>query len=315
MEASVQHGFGGDDVDARQARQAQQQIEVGGPQAVGVGDLIGHRDHHVSDRVGCWRGREGVAQPVLVEHARRGKRGFIAAKHRHEVPRLRDQAQRAAIDLRPGRERADQNPFEIIHPAAVAADPVVERQHVAEQPGADGERRHDAAADGLLRRALHDGLAFQAGQQRLHDAGPSVQLLVETVPRQEVRQQERLRTRTELQALEGAAELAGGVSRGHEHGAALCRERIAGGAEVEKGTVTRAQVWDAREADVACRRHGSTGGRRRREMSSRARSSSRRAPAAAADASHACCMLPDATAVRRKRTALAASCTALVATA
>ena len=79
--AGTEHGFGGDDVDGVEVRELREQLVISRPEAIRVGDAIGHRDDDARQRSrtlpGVWFGRgcdDELTQPVLVARTCRSQR-------------------------------------------------------------------------------------------------------------------------------------------------------------------------------------------------------------------------------------------------
>ena len=85
-----------------------------------------------------------LAETVLVEAAAFFRELLVQAKDGCEIARLREETGSAAVDLGPWHERLRQDAFEVVHRAAMTADPVVQLEGCEDQAGANGKRRRQA---------------------------------------------------------------------------------------------------------------------------------------------------------------------------
>ena len=100
VETGGQHGVGGDDVDPLQPRNPRQQVEVGWPQSVGFGRLVGKGRHDGKDWTSRPAGDQPLPQAVLVVTT--GVRAPLLerAERGGEKPGLLQQPPRAAVEIR-----------------------------------------------------------------------------------------------------------------------------------------------------------------------------------------------------------------------
>ena len=128
VETGGQHGVGGHDVDPLQPRKSRQQIEVGRPQSVGIGRLVGERDHDGNE----WTVQPARDQPppqaVLVMPAGLRAPPLEGAEGGGQESRLLQQAPRAAVQVRAHLEIGACQAVEAVDGLAPPAQLVVELQ-------------------------------------------------------------------------------------------------------------------------------------------------------------------------------------------
>ncbi len=185
---------GGQHVDALEARQPRQQVEVGRPQAAGFGGDVGHARHHVPQRGPRARDERQLADAVLVDAVDGGRAALEGAEGRHEEQRLLEQPGRAAVALRLARQRPDEQALEVVHRAPQAAEGVVEAEHLGEDARAHGEGRRRGGR-GLDRRGTQERLAREVVERGRRPCQPRVQEAVEPRARDEQRETDRVARR------------------------------------------------------------------------------------------------------------------------
>ena len=298
-----QRGVGDHDVEALQPRHPRQQIPVRRPEPVRIARSIADRHHDVT--AGTVRGRfnQPHAQRVLVG-ANGGLTRFELAKRRGEKPCLPHQPLRAAVVGSARLEQAQGEALERLHVFLMAAERVVEAQHLGDEAWTQTEGR--LVPGGTRGPAGHHGEGFSFG-----------------IPQDLRRRVEPFR-QTEHQ-----------LARGHEIGQDHClfltqrgldrphelRGRRAGRYNDEPVTGVERRAFDrqlgdrtperleVRHSDQACRTRGDhfrRGNSRRSRMLPCTCDSSMRAPAAAEDASQARPTLPLDTASDRPVAAVSA---------
>ena len=222
-----QHGFGGHDVDLIEAADGGEQRHVGGPQALGIGEPVAHRDDHPAHRLGRGRRQEALPQAVLVHAAAVGQARFVAPKRRGEKPRLIEQLQRAPIRFGGGLELRVQQALEVVQGAVLAAHVIVEREHLGQQCRAQVKRRRDAGVLGVARGGAQQHLALEGRQHARRIGQPIREPRVEIGARADGRQQAHGGGLVQQAVFEGAPQLLAGGPGGHQD------ERVGDGGQVD----------------------------------------------------------------------------------
>ena len=138
-----------------------QQIEVGGIQAVGIGDPVGNGDDDVADRIGGGFGDQPLAQRVLVAAAGLAHAALVLAKRLGQKPRLRPHP-RGRRGRRSSRaERLVDQLLEPVDLLRLAAQLIVEAQHLGDEAGPELKRQLAAAAAAARAARLRDDVALE----------------------------------------------------------------------------------------------------------------------------------------------------------
>ena len=105
--------------------------------------------------------RQPGAQRVLVDATGRRHPAFQFAEYRHEKVGLAEHAFGAAIRVRRRLQAAGHQPLEILDRFPTAAEVVVEREDLDDQPGTQPERRRYAGLAGEAGGATDEDLALE----------------------------------------------------------------------------------------------------------------------------------------------------------
>jgi hypothetical protein len=149
VKAGLQHAFGRDHVDAFEAGEPCQQIEVDGREAVRIGDPVADGDDDVCQRSCGSRRKEMRAEPMLVDRIDRLEPPFVGTKRRGQKPGLLEQTYCAAIVV--SLEARGEQFLESLDRLPLATKLVVEPQHLGDQARPDVERRRLSFGDGVGR--------------------------------------------------------------------------------------------------------------------------------------------------------------------
>ena len=149
--AGGQHRFGAHEIDRFESGKPGEQIEVSRPQAVGIGDAIGHGDDDPPERPCRGVRRQHGAERVLVQRVGGGGTRLVGAERGGQKDRLLQQLLRAAIDVAIRLELVAEVALEIVDRAAQPTDEIVEREHLGDQPGPDLEGRREPFVDQTAR--------------------------------------------------------------------------------------------------------------------------------------------------------------------
>ncbi len=143
------------------------------------------------------QGRIGLAleqdapEAVLVE-ADGIEPGLVALEDGHEMARLHEQPRRPPVGVSGWLERPGHHALEVPDRTVVAAHGVVERNHLADEAGADSEGRRHSCRDRGIGGCPHPRVPLRARQERRRTRPEAaVQFLVELGARHDQRQQQR----------------------------------------------------------------------------------------------------------------------------
>jgi hypothetical protein len=148
-EAGRENRLRAEQVDLLESREAGQQVEVGGPEAVRIGEAIGDRDDDPSRRSDACFSDERFTQPVLVAVSSLDDARFVLAIRSSEKRRLLQQARRPPVRVLFFLELVAKIALEILDTAAETAHLVVQRQHLGHERGTHVVRQRQTTS--------HDG--------------------------------------------------------------------------------------------------------------------------------------------------------------
>ena len=274
--AGGEHGIGRDDVDPLQALHPCQQVEVGRPQAVGIGCLVRQRHHGADDRPRQSFRDQPPPQCMLVATSRSRAPPLERAERGGQETGLQQQAPRSAVNLGARFEVGPEEALEAVHALPLPQQVVVETHDGGGQARPRFERRRACLQD-FARRSLHEHVPLDSGQQGQRRAGSCSQRRMPALARQQMRQG------GGGGPFERAPELIGRGARRYDHHGVARPATVELTGERDNRLPETVQAGGPDKASAARRDQlGSVCGRERA-----ARSNSIRAPAAAAAESHA----------------------------
>ena len=215
-EPGIEHRRGRDQVDPRKVREPGQQIEIARPQPVGAGRPVRHGDDHLAERPPQPAVEHQRAQPVFIEPAGQRHTLLVGPEHGDQEAGLPQHPASAPVELGAWLELRDQPTLEGVDRALASPQLVVEGEEFSDQAGAELERWLHPQGQRVVGRGPAADEPLDRTQHRCHVTGAAVQLGIQLVTGQQMREQHR-GVPFERQLLERPAQLVGGGARRDEH--------------------------------------------------------------------------------------------------